>query len=226
MPAPRTAKEVMKFLGLIGYYWKFVPRFADISRPLTKLTRQNVMFEWTQQCQKAFDHLCELFMEYPILRYPDPMQGYVLYTDISAISWSGVLTQEHIDDKGKSKHHHICYIRGQFCGSQLNWAALIEEAYAIYMAIKRLSFYITDADVTIRSDHLPLKKFLNKQTINSKVNNWAVELEQFRLHLEWIPGSWNLLVDSFSHLIDVVPDAQQPDEPKDYELGSYCFEEL
>ena len=47
------------------------------------------------------------------------------------------------------------------------------------MSVRRLSFYVTDVDVTIRSDHLPLKKFLNKQTMNSKVNNWAVELEQF-----------------------------------------------
>ena len=84
------------------------------------------------------------------------------------------------------------------------------EAYAIYMAIKRLSFYVTDADVTIRSDHLPLKKFLNKQTMNSK----------------GIPGAQNLLADSLSCLIDVVSDTQQPDEPKDYEFGSYCFEEL
>ena len=91
---------------------------------------------------------------------------------------------------------------------------------------KGLSFYVTDADVTIRSDHLPLKKFLNKQTMNSKVNNWAVELEQFRLHLEWIPGSRNLLADSLRNLIDVIPATQQPGEPKDHEFGSYCFEEL
>ena len=84
--------------------------------------------------------------------------------------------KEHTDEKGKTKHHPISYVSGQFCGSQLNWAALTKEAYAIYMAIKRLSFYVTDADVTIRSDDLPLKKFLNKQTMNSKVNNWAVEL--------------------------------------------------
>ena len=68
MPAPRTAKEVKQFLGLIGYYRKFVPRFADISRPLTKLTCHNVTFEWTDQCAKAFNHLRELLMEYPILR--------------------------------------------------------------------------------------------------------------------------------------------------------------
>ena len=80
-------------------------------------------------------------------------------------------------------------------------------------------------EVTIRSDHLPLKKFLNKQTMNSKVNNWAVELEQFRLHLEWIPGTRNLLADSLSHLLDAVPDAQKTKEPDDQEFGSYCFEE-
>ena len=187
MPAPRTAKEVKQFLGLIGYYRKFVPRFADISRPLTKLTHHNVVFEWTDQCSKAFNHLRELLMKYPILRYPDPKQGYILYTDASGIGWSGVLTQEHMDDKGKAKNHPICYVSGQFRGSQLNWAALTKEAYAIYISVRRLSFYVMDAEVTIRSDHLPLKKFLNKQTMNSKVNNWAVELEQFQLHLEWIP---------------------------------------
>ena len=226
MPAPRTAKEVKQFLGLIGYYRKFVPRFADISRPLTKLMCHNVVFEWTDQCAKAFNHLRELLMEYPILRYPDPMQGYVLYTDASGIGWSGVLTQECLDEKGKAKNHPICYVSGQFRGSQLNWAALTKEAYAIYMSVWRLSFYVTDAEVTIRSDHLPLKKLLNKQTMNSKVNNWAVELEQFRLHLEWIPGSRNLLADSLSHLLDVVPDAQKIMEPDDQEFGSYCFEEL
>ena len=157
-------------------------------------------------------------MEYPILRYPNPTQGYILYTDASGIGWSGVLTQEHLDKKGKAKNHPICYVSGQFRGSQLNWAALTKEAYAIYMSVQRLSFYITDAEMTIRSDHLPLKKFLNKQTMNSKVNNWAVELEQFQLHLEWIPGSRNLLADSLSHLLDVVPDAQKSKEPDDQEL--------
>ena len=83
MPAPRTAKEVKQFLGLIGYYQKFVPCFTDISRPLTKLTLHNVVFEWTDQCSKAFNHLLELLMEYPILRYPDTTQGYILYTDAS-----------------------------------------------------------------------------------------------------------------------------------------------
>ena len=226
MPAPRTPKEVKQFLGLIGYYRKFVPHFADISRPLTKLTRQDVTFQWTEECLKSFNHLWELLMEYPILRYPDPKQGYTLYTDASGIGWSGVLTQEFQDEKGKTKNNPICYVSGQFRGSQLNWAALTKEAYAIYMSIRRLSFYMTDAEVMIKCDHLPLKKFLNKQMMNSKVNNWAVELEQFKLHLDWIPGSRNLLADSLSCLLNVDPDANQTDKPPGHEFGSYCFEEL
>ena len=61
---------------------------------------------------------------------------------------------------------------GLFKGSQMNWACLTKEPYAIYMSIKKLAYYLEDVDITLRSDHLPLKKFLAKHTLNSKVNNW------------------------------------------------------
>ena len=110
-------------------------------------------------------------MEHPILRYPDPFGRYTLFTDASGIRWAGILTQEFEDERGKKKHHPICYVSGQFRGSQQNWAALTKEAYAIYMAVRKLSFYITDVEVTIKCDHFPLKKFLQKQMLNTKVNN-------------------------------------------------------
>ena len=226
MPHPKNPKEAKQFLGLIGYYRKFVPRFADIARPLTELTRHDMEYEWTDKCQKAFNHLRELLMKHPILRYPDPQKPYTLFTDASGIGWSGVLTQEHVDDKGKSKLHPVCYVSGQFKGSQLNWAALTKEAYAIYMAIRRLTFYVTDADITIKSDHLPLRKFLAKETMNAKVNNWAVELEQFKLKLEWIQGAKNTLADSLSRLLDIDPKAGNTPEPEGQEFGTYCFQEL
>ena len=226
MPAPKSPKEVKQFLGLIGYYQKFVPQFLDISRPLTRLTHHDAKFEWTEKCEKLFNRLRDLLMEYPILRYPDPSKPYTIYTDVSGIGWSGVLTQEETDDKGKSKSHPICYVSGQFRGSQLNWAALTKEAYAIYMSIRRLTFYITDAKITIKCDHLPLRKFLNKQTLNSKVNNWAVELEQFNLKMEWIQGSKNTLADSLSHLLEVVPEAKLEPESEGQEFGCYCFDDL
>ena len=121
MPRPKTPKEVKQFLGLIGYYRKFVPRFSDIARSLTNLTRHDTEFTWTEKCDKAFKHLKELLMEHPILRYPDPNCGYTLFTDASSIGWAGVLMQEFEDNKGKKKHHPICYVSVQFRGSQQNW---------------------------------------------------------------------------------------------------------
>ena len=226
MPRPKTPKEVKQFLGLIGYYRKFIPRFSDIVRSLTNLTRHHTEFIWSEKCDKAFKHLKELLMQHPILRYPDPERPYTLFTDASGIGWAGVLTQEFEDDKGKKKQHPICYISGQFRGSQLNWAALMKEAYAIYMAMRKLSFYITDAEVTIKCDHLPLKKFLHKQTLNTKVNNWAVELEQFNLKLEWIQGVKNTLADSLSRLLEVDPEAKLQTEKEGHEFGTFCFENV
>ena len=94
------------------------------------------------------------------------------------------------------------------------------------MSVCKLSFYITDAKVTIKCDHLPLRKFLQKQTLNAKVNNWAVELEQFDLHIEWIQGSKNTLADSLSRLLDVDPEAKAQPEKEGCEFGNYCFEQL
>ena len=100
---------------------------------------------------------------------PRPQASYTLYTDAPKYAYTGVLTQ-HND----GVDHPITYISGLFCGSQLNWATLTKEAYAIYMSIKKLNFYIDMAKITVRSDHLPLKKFLEQKTMNSKVNNWGV----------------------------------------------------
>ena len=91
MPAPRSPKEVKKFLGFTGYYHKFIPRFSDLSRPLTRLTRKDELFEWTKKCQACFDLLKENLCTYPKLRYPELNKSYVLFTDASKYGWAGVL---------------------------------------------------------------------------------------------------------------------------------------
>ena len=80
--------------------------------------------------------------------------------------------------------------------------------------------------MTIKCDHLPLKKFLQKQTLNAKVNNWAVKLEQFNLKLEWIQGVKNTLADSLSRLLDVDPEAKLQAEKTGHEFGTFCFESI
>ena len=94
MLPPKTPKEIKQFLGLIGYYRKFVPRLSDLARPLNALTRKNVEFEWTPKCQDSFELLKTSLMIGPILTYPDPDLPYVLFTDASKYAWACVLTQE------------------------------------------------------------------------------------------------------------------------------------
>ena len=183
MLPPRNPKEVKQFLGLIGYYRKFIPQFSDLARPLNALTQKNTVFEWTQVCQESFELLKISLMTEPILTYPDPNLPYVLFTDASKYAWACVLTQEKthmVEGKEIKILHPITYMSGLFRGSQMNWACLTKEAYAIYMSIKKLAYYLEDADITLRSDHLPLKKFLAKNTLNSKVNNWAIEISPFQ----------------------------------------------
>ena len=96
MPPPYTPKEVKQFLGLVGYYRKFIPHYAEIARPLHALTRKDTVFEWYDICQKSFDLLKTMVSEEPNLVYPDPSKPYVLFTDASKYAWSCVLTQEYI----------------------------------------------------------------------------------------------------------------------------------
>ena len=221
MPTPKKPKEVKQFLGLVGYYRKFVPRFADISQVLTHLTKKDVEFKWTSECEKCFQILKEFLQQAPILRYPDPQASYTLYTDASKYAYAGILTQQN-----DGVDHPITYVSGLFRGSQLNWATLMKEAYAIYMSVKKLSFYIDTAKITVRSDHLPLKKFLEKNTMNFKVNNWAVELKSQNITFEYIPGIKNTLADTLSRLIDIDENIKLQREEEGKEFGYFPFEKL
>ena len=229
MPAPKNVKEIKQFLGLTGYYRKFVPRFADISRPLTTLTKKDKKFEWTLACQKSFDLLKETLCGEPVLKYADNSKPYTLYTDASKFGWAGVLTKSHItviDGKSITTDHPVAFVSGLFRGSQLNWATLMKEAFAIYMSVKKLSFYLTDAQILLRSDHKLLEKFLQKNTLNSKVNNWAMELEAFNIQFDYIKGSNNILAGTLSCLVAIDLDTPLTPEGQGYKFGYAVFKEF
>ena len=110
--------------------------------------------------------------------HPDLKKPYTLYTDTSEYAWLPVFTQAHsivINGKSISHQHPTNLCKWSFQGSQLNWTILAKEAYAIYMAAKKLYFYIADADIIFQSDHSHSKKFLHKVTLNANVNNWGIE---------------------------------------------------
>ena len=184
------------------------------------------MFEWCKKCEFSFQTLKDALCTEPILKFPDPQKPHVLFTDSYKYAWAGVSTQpytEEMEGKSFTVHLPVTYMSRLFRGSQLNWAALTKEAYVIYMSVKKLSFYLTDAEITLRSDHLPLKNFLLKNKLNSEVNNWAVELETFNIHFEHISGVQNTLADTLSHLVKIDPDMRSEPEKEGYEFGYSCL---
>ena len=166
--------------------------------------------------------LKSFLLKEPVLKYPNPDQPYLLYTDASKYAWAGVLTQAHthaVDGVEKEIHHPVTYVSGLFRGPQINWAALVKEAYAIYMAARKLHYYISNLDTTIRSDHMPLRRFLLKNTKNTTVNNWAVSIEDYQLKFEYIKGVKNTLADTMSRLVQLDPDVALPPEPEGQQFG-------
>ena len=121
-------------------------------------------------------------------------------------------------------NHLVSFVSGCFCGSQLNWAAMTKEAYAIHMIVKKSTFYLTDQEITLKSHHLPLKKFLNHETFNNTVDNWAVEIESLKIKFIHIAGKDNIPADMLSRLIDIHPDVVLEPQLKYYEFGCYAFE--
>ena len=102
---------------MVGHYRTFIPRFADIARPMMNLTKQGVPFEWTLQCQASFEMLKDALITSPILKYPDPNKPYIYFTDASKHAWACVLTQEYEHEKdGKviKINHPITFASGLF----------------------------------------------------------------------------------------------------------------
>ena len=94
------------------------------------------------------------------------------------------------------------------------------------MSIKKLTYYLEDVEITLRSDHLPLRRFLQRNTLNTKVNNWAAEISPFKITFEYIKGIKNTLADTMSRLIALDPDNQLVAELEGFEYGYYAFDNI
>ena len=145
---------------MVGFYRKFIKRFADAARPITKLTRKDSKFVWTAECQTGFEYLRISLTKSPILKYPEPYKRHVVFTDASDQAAAAVLTQEYSDDDGQVKEIPITYLSAQFNDTQFKWSTVVKEGYAIYYAMKKWRHYLEDAEILLKSDAKSLQKIL------------------------------------------------------------------
>ena len=138
MKPPTNQKRCQRIFGMVGYYRKFINRFADAARPMTKLTRKGTKLSLSEDGQAGFDYLKTCLTKDPIFKYSDPQKRYVEFTDTSDQAAAAVLIQGYAENDGEVKEMPIAYLYVQFSDTQFKWSTVVKEGYAIYDAIKKM----------------------------------------------------------------------------------------
>ena len=192
-PPPKNKKQVQSLLGLAGYYRKFLPHYADLTLPLTKLLKNNVPFKWSAEANSAFLDLKSRLATRPILRPPDYDLPFSLAVDASDTCVGAVLFQV-VD----GTEHPICFLSRKLRPSELNYATVEKEALALITAVRAFSIYFGAQMVTVYTDHSPLQYLQTMRNHNAKLTRWWIELQQYSITIHHRAGKDNLLPDLLS----------------------------
>ena len=151
-PVPINQTEVRSFLGLCGYYRKFIKGYAETAKPLHTLTENGRPFVWTEECQVAFEKLKKYLTEAPILAYPDFTKDFILDTDASGNSIGAVLSQK-IDGKERV----VCFGSRTLSKTERRYSVTRREMLSVVYFMKRFRHYLLGRKFLVRTDHSALK---------------------------------------------------------------------
>uniref|UniRef100_A0A7I5EED3 RNA-directed DNA polymerase n=1 Tax=Haemonchus contortus TaxID=6289 RepID=A0A7I5EED3_HAECO len=213
-PTPTNTKEVKRFLGMVGFFRKFIPNFANIAEPLTRLTRKSKKFQWLEPQEAAFRELRDALINKPILGYPDYNKPFHIFTDASSVAQAGALMQE--EQPGSNKFYAIAYCSRTLTETERRWPAVQIELGAIICALRQFKPYICMTQVTLHSDHKPLTFLLNKSKTHDNLARWLIELQSYNIKVVHIKGTKNTVADALSRVHEdqnavAVPDQELQD---------------
>jgi hypothetical protein len=138
-PRPTSKRQLMRFLGMAGYYRKFCPNFSSVSEPMTALLKKNVTFAWSKDCETAFEKVKAMLVSAPALSAPNFDHPFKLAVDASDIAVGAVLLQE--DSNGID--HPVCYFSRKLDKSQRNYSTIEKECLALILALQHFEIYVT-----------------------------------------------------------------------------------
>jgi hypothetical protein len=189
-PVPRDVHEVRMFLGLAGYYRKFVHGFARIAAPLTELTKQapgSFADRWGAAEQSAFEQLKSALSSPPVLLFPDFSKPFVLYTDSSEFAQGATLLQ----DQGKGEQP-VCFTSHKLSAAERNYGAGELELLAVVRALKEFRTYLEGSEFTVLSDHQNLRYVHTQIPPSKRYARWVEYLQQYAAKIVYVKGSKNL----------------------------------
>lgn len=186
---PKTPTEVRSFMGLAGYYRRFVKDFSKIAVPLTRLTRKNEKFEWTDKCEKSFQELKQKLVTAPVLALPDDQGDFVIYSDASHKGLGCVLMQH-----GKV----IAYASRQLKPHEQRYPTHDLELAAIVFALKLWRHYLYGEKCEIYTDHKSLKYIFTQKELNMRQRRWLELIKDYDCTISYHPGKANVVADALS----------------------------
>lgn len=198
-PPPSTKKELMRFLGLVGYYRSFCPNFSTVVSPLTDMLKGSMKFEWTLNCQRAFDNVKLLLTTAPVLAAPKFGQPFKIQVDASHVGAGAVLLQSDQD----GVDHPVCFFSRKFNVHQRNYSVIEKEALAMIWALQHFDVYVGGgAEVLVYSDHNPLTFLHSLQSPSQRLMRWVLFLQPYNLNIQHIRGVDNVMADALSRTFD------------------------
>jgi hypothetical protein len=195
-PLPKTTKEIKAYLGLLGYYRRFIKDFAKIMKPLTKCLKKKAKININDpEYIKAFELGKTIITNHPILQYPDFNKPFILTTDASNVALGAVLSQGEI---GSDKP--IAYASRTLSDTEQKYSTIEKELLAIVWGVKYFRPYLYGTKFIIYTDHRPLTWLFSLKDANSKLTRWRLKLQECNYEIRYRKGSQNTNADALSRI--------------------------
>nr|ABB46832.2 retrotransposon protein, putative, Ty3-gypsy subclass [Oryza sativa Japonica Group] len=186
---PKTVSEIRSFLGLAGYYRRFIENFSKIAKPLTRLLQKDVKYKWSEECEQSFQELKSSLISAPILILPDPKKGFQVYCDASKLGLGCVLMQD-----GKV----VAYASRQLGPHEKNYPTHDIELAAVVHALKIWRHYLFGTRTEVYTDHKSLKYIFTQPDLNMRQRRWLELIKDYDMGIHYHPGKANVVADALS----------------------------
>ena len=196
LTVPTTVTELRAFLGMVGYYRRFIPHYSDVAAPLHKLLRKHAKFEWNDECTASFNEFKRLLIQSPILQRPDFKRPFQIVCDASNIGIGAVL--EQLDDNGIA--HTIAYWSKTMNSAQQHYHTSERELLAVVESIKNFRHYVGGSKFKVFTDHNALTHLDGAKELSGRLQRWALFLQEYNIEWQYRKGSLQGSADGLSRL--------------------------
>jgi hypothetical protein len=189
---PKSVHQIRRFLGLAGYYRRFIPGFSRIAKPMTELLKKGVKFVWSEACEKAFHTLRQHLPSAPVLVQPDNSKPFEVFCDASGTGLGCVLMQE-----GRV----IAYASWALRPHEINYPTHDLELAAVVHALKIWRHYLMGNRCNIFTNHKSFKYIFTQSELNMRQRRWLELIKDYDLEVHYHPDKANVVADALSRKV-------------------------